>query len=88
MFKILRRFAQAASILAFSTVASNADVKLQDGTILSDKPTFIVTYIEADVASSDAVADLIKKQTTQARAKMVTCDLRDCSGLVRAITSS
>ena len=67
MLKLLKRTAQAASIFAFSAVASNADVKLQDGTILSDKPTFIVTYIEADVASSDAVAALIKEQTASSK---------------------
>jgi len=42
-------------------------VKLQDDTILPDKPTFIVTYIGADAASSDAVAALIKEQTASSK---------------------
>lgn len=60
MFINTKTITQAAAIIAFSTFAANADVKLQDDTVLSDKPTFIVTYIEANADSSDAVAKLIK----------------------------
>ncbi len=67
MLKFLKRIAQTAAILAFSAVTSNADVTLQDDTILSDEPTFIVTYIEADVASPDAVVALIKEQTASSK---------------------
>ena len=49
--------------IAITAAAAHADVTLQDGTVLSDTPTFIVTYIEADVASSVAVAELIRTQT-------------------------
>ena len=57
-------FSAAVAITATTTYA---DVTLQDGTVLSDTPTFIVTYIEADAASSDAVADLIKTQTADSK---------------------
>lgn len=57
------RYLTATLALAVSAFAAQAEVKLQDDTILSDTPTFIVTYIEADVASSDAVAELIRTQT-------------------------
>lgn len=61
MFKTSKRIAlTTTAIVAFSTIAAQADVKLQDDTILSDKPTFIVTYIETDVANADAAAALIK----------------------------
>ena len=58
-----------ASFLALSTIGASADVTLQDDTVLSDKPTFIVTYIEADIASSDAVAALIEEQTVASKAE-------------------
>ncbi|MBL4768630.1 MAG: antibiotic biosynthesis monooxygenase [Rhodobacteraceae bacterium] len=67
MTNFSKKYIGAAMALVVSTFAANADVKLQDDTILSDKPTFIVTYIEADVASSDAVAELIKKQTASSK---------------------
>ena len=41
---------------------SLADVKLGDGTMLSDKPYFVVTYIEAAPNSADKAAALIKAQ--------------------------
>lgn len=43
--------------------ASAAEVKLGDGTMLSDKPYFVVTYIEAAPDDADKAADLIKKQS-------------------------
>ncbi|MFC1665932.1 putative quinol monooxygenase [Pseudomonadota bacterium] len=39
-----------------------ADTKLRDGTVLSDKPFFIVTYIEVASASTKSVVSLIKQQ--------------------------
>lgn len=59
----------AASFLALSAIEASGDVTLQDDTVLSDKPTFIVTYIETDIASSDAVAALIKEQTATSKAE-------------------
>lgn len=69
MLNVFKQGGLAAAVVAVSALASQADVKLQDDTILSDTPTFIVTYIEADVASSDAVADLIKKQTASSKSE-------------------
>lgn len=62
MFKLLGKIGVAATAFAFSASVASADVTLQDGTVLSDSPTFIVTYIEADVASSHAVRALIEEQ--------------------------
>lgn len=55
--------------LLLSATAVQADVKLQDGTMLSDSPTYIVTYIETDVAKSAAAAALIKKQTADSKSE-------------------
>lgn len=56
-----------AAIVAFSAISAAADVKLANDTILSDKPTFIVTYVEADASQSDAVLALIKEQTAASK---------------------
>ncbi|SOH92853.1 Quinol monooxygenase YgiN [Monaibacterium marinum] len=64
MLNVIGKIGLAASALAFSASMASADVTLQDGTVLSDAPTFIVTYIEADAASSDAVKALIEDQTS------------------------
>lgn len=62
MFNVLGKISLTAIAFAASASVASADVTLQDGTVLSDSPTFIVTYIEADVASSDAVRALIEEQ--------------------------
>lgn len=68
--KIFLKYASAIlSILLLPAVAAQADVTLQDGTVLSDKPTFIVTYVEADVAKTDAVADLIREQAAASKSE-------------------
>jgi quinol monooxygenase YgiN len=54
----------ACGLLALSFVAAPvvaAEVELSDGTKLSDKPYFIVTYIEAAPDATDAVAALLKQ---------------------------
>ena len=48
------------SLWLTAATASLADVKLGDGTMLSDKPYFIVSYVEAAPSSTDKVAALIK----------------------------
>lgn len=40
-----------------------ADVKLADGTVLSDKPFYIVTYIEVDPGSAGKARKLIRKHS-------------------------
>ncbi|MGI9425678.1 MAG: putative quinol monooxygenase [Hyphomicrobiaceae bacterium] len=54
----------ACALLAIGIGSSSsfADTKLRDGTVLSDKPLFIVSYIEVAPGSADKAAALIKKQ--------------------------
>jgi quinol monooxygenase YgiN len=65
--KFSKPFTTAALTLAFSALSAQADVTLKDGTVLSDNPTYIVTYIEADVANSGDVAELIKEQAASSK---------------------
>ncbi len=62
-------FLSVATALLFSVIATAdaADVKLANGTMLSDKPTFIVTYIEAAPADAEKAAALIKKHSAAVR---------------------
>jgi quinol monooxygenase YgiN len=61
----LSRALLAGLLLAFACAsAAKADVKLGDGTMVSDKPYFIVSYIEASPSAADEVASLIRKQVT------------------------
>jgi quinol monooxygenase YgiN len=46
----------------FASAALAAEVKLADGTMLSDKPYFIVTYVEVLPGKAEEAAKLIKKQ--------------------------
>lgn len=56
------------AILSFGLLpAAHADVKLSNGTMLSDKPYFIVSYIEVAPASAGQVASLLKQQTAASR---------------------
>lgn len=61
--------AGALSILAGLTIPAAADTTLQDGTVLSATPTFIVTYIEAAAGSESTVSDLIKAQVAASKAE-------------------
>jgi quinol monooxygenase YgiN len=54
------------SAILLVTVAS-ADTRLNDGTVLSDTPTWIVTYIEVAADSVDEAKNLIVEQTTSSR---------------------
>ena len=87
--KIFLKYASAIlSILLLPAVAAQADVTLQDGTVLSDKPTFIVTYVEAVAAKTDAVADLIREQAAASKSEDGNLRFKRCSALARTITSS
>lgn len=48
-------------------VSLNADVELADGTILSDSPTWIVTYIEVAASAVDETERLLKEQVAASR---------------------
>ena len=50
----------AASVMA-------ADVKLADGTMLSDKPFYIVTYVEVDPSAAAKARKLIAKHSADSR---------------------
>lgn len=58
-----------AALVAASAVTASADTTMNDGTVLSDKPTFIVTYIEVDPADTDKAMALIKEQTAESTAE-------------------
>jgi quinol monooxygenase YgiN len=55
----------ALSFAAAPVVA--AEVELQDGTKLADKPYFIVTYVEAAPDATDAVATLLKEHAAASK---------------------
>ena len=58
----------ACSLLALSSASAGAaEVKLRDGTVLPDKPYFIVSYIEAAPDAAGKVVDLIRKQVADSR---------------------
>ena len=62
------RYALVMVMLSFGiATTAQADTKLRDGTMLSVKPTFIVTYIEAAAGTADTVAALIKAQTAASK---------------------
>jgi quinol monooxygenase YgiN len=52
---------------AGTSAAWAAEVKLSNGTVLGDKPYFIVSYIEAAPASADKVAALVRKQVSDGK---------------------
>lgn len=43
-------------------LSAQADTKLRDGTILSDKPLHILSYVEVAPSSAAAAAAMLKKQ--------------------------
>ena len=53
-----------ALVLATTSIA---DTKLNDGTVLSDSPVWIVTYIEVDVDTADEAAALVSAQSAASR---------------------
>lgn len=64
----LLRTLSLLAVLSFGLLpAAHADVKLSNGTMLPDKPLFIVTYIEADPVTAATVAGLLKQQTAASR---------------------
>lgn len=66
--KSLLRTVFVLAVLALGALpAAYADVKLGNGTLLPDKPYFIVSYIEAAPASAGKVAALLKQQTAASR---------------------
>lgn len=69
MTRLSNLVASAAAIAILSAAPAIADVTLADDTVLSDEPTFIVTYVEADASKSDDVLALIEEQTAASKAE-------------------
>jgi quinol monooxygenase YgiN len=63
-FKLL--LSLVATSFGYASIAT-ADTKLGDGSMLSDKPAFIVSYIEVLPGSEDAAAALIRKQSAESK---------------------
>jgi quinol monooxygenase YgiN len=62
------RTLSALAILALALLpAAQAEVKLSNGTVLPDKPYFIVTYVEAAPADASQVMTLLKNQRDASR---------------------
>jgi quinol monooxygenase YgiN len=60
----------ALSIALFGSVTNAySEVKLGDGTILPETPTYIVTYVEVDPSAADAASTLIKEHSAAGRQK-------------------
>lgn len=57
----------ATIALLFGASFARADVKLADGTVLSAKPFYIVTYVEVDPKSAKEARDLIKKHSAASK---------------------
>ncbi|QPM91760.1 antibiotic biosynthesis monooxygenase [Pseudooceanicola algae] len=69
MYMKLTSALRVAALVAVSATAAPADTTMSDGTVLSDTPTFIVTYIEVDPADMDKARALIKDQTTESQSE-------------------
>ena len=61
------KFLGSAAILSLVVAPALGQVKLANGTVLPDKPFFIVSYIEAAPADSQKAAALIKKHSASTR---------------------
>jgi quinol monooxygenase YgiN len=67
-FQNIRMLALAfVAVVATMSLARAADVKLADGTVLSDKPFFIVTYVEVDPKAEAKAKKLIKKHSADSK---------------------
>jgi len=55
------------AMLSLISHPASAQVKLRDGTVLPEKPFFIVTYIEVAPAEVKKAADLLKKHSAASR---------------------
>lgn len=67
MNTILRSALMGIFTLFLAAPATFADVTLKDGSVLSEKPYFVVTYVEAEPNATAKVAALIKAQVERSR---------------------
>jgi quinol monooxygenase YgiN len=63
------KFLGGAALLSLVVAPALGQVKLANGTVLPDKPFFIVTYIEAAPADAQKTAALIKKHSAATKQK-------------------
>lgn len=62
------RFVVACLAVLFSAAAAgSAEVKLADGTVLTDKPFYIITYVEVDPSAEDKAKKLIVQHSAESR---------------------
>ena len=66
LFRTLSGFIVLSFVFALS---AQADTKLRDGTILSDKPLHILSYIEVAPSSAAAPAAMLKKQVAASKSE-------------------
>lgn len=64
LWKLLSGVAILGLVVAHPALA---EVKLRDGTVLPEKPYFIVTYIEVAPAEAQKAADLLKKHSAASK---------------------
>ena len=57
-----------AACLMLAAQTASAEVELKNGQMISESPTFIVTYVEVGADHSAAALDLLKGQTAAAKA--------------------
>jgi quinol monooxygenase YgiN len=67
MNRFVRLLSSVAVLGLVAASPAPAQVKLANGTLLPEKPFFIVTYVEAGPAEAQKAAALIKKQAAAAR---------------------
>ena len=63
-WELLSGIAMLSLVIAYPALA---EVKLRDGTVLPEKPYFIVTYIEVAPSEAQKAADLIKKHSAASK---------------------
>lgn len=63
-WKLLSSVAMLSLVVAHPALA---EVKLRDGTVLPEKPYFIVTYIEVAPSEAQKAADLLKKHSAASK---------------------
>ena len=58
-----------AACLMLAASAATAEIELKNGEIMSESPTFIITYVEVGAAKADAALDLIKAQAEASKSR-------------------
>ncbi len=66
-FKKTRFSGTVAAALMFAASIASADIELKNGEVISESPTFIVTYVEVGASYSDQALALIKGQAAAAK---------------------